>query len=316
VRAAFGVEREERRLAWLAAADGGRAAAAAASETSSSRRGLVAAASSSSSRRGLAAAAARGRRAAPAAAAARGAAGAAEPRRRGGQRERREASREETRSTAEAAAGREPWVPRREAEAVVTRAAPCEQSAVPAGHGRQAASSKADPKRKQDWSFECLRGGASPSSRSILHWTALLGTGTLGRGSGLGTAPASHRWFRRREESARRRGERHPSGRAHGASGGWTGCQLRGMCQLGVARRRQRARRNERWRWGWGGPHGPGGELSRRDELVALVVGGPLGGVRRVGGGGGGLLRCTPYGDEKVANRDSRVWHGATEKGP
>ena len=22
------------------------------------------------------------------------------------------------------------------------------------------------------------------------------------------------------------------------------------------------------------------------------------------------------YGDEKVANRESRVWHGATEKGP
>jgi hypothetical protein len=24
----------------------------------------------------------------------------------------------------------------------------------------------------------------------------------------------------------------------------------------------------------------------------------------------------TAYGDEKVANRDTRVWHGATEKGP
>jgi cation transport ATPase len=23
-----------------------------------------------------------------------------------------------------------------------------------------------------------------------------------------------------------------------------------------------------------------------------------------------------PYGDQKVANRDIRVWHGATEKGP
>ena len=26
-----------------------------------------------------------------------------------------------------------------------------------------------------------------------------------------------------------------------------------------------------------------------------------------------GALR---YGDEKVANRDTKVWHGATEKGP
>jgi hypothetical protein len=23
-----------------------------------------------------------------------------------------------------------------------------------------------------------------------------------------------------------------------------------------------------------------------------------------------------PYGDEKVANRDTKVWHGATENGP
>jgi hypothetical protein len=27
-------------------------------------------------------------------------------------------------------------------------------------------------------------------------------------------------------------------------------------------------------------------------------------------------LHRVPYGDEKVANREIRVWHGATEKGP
>jgi hypothetical protein len=27
------------------------------------------------------------------------------------------------------------------------------------------------------------------------------------------------------------------------------------------------------------------------------------------------LDELLPYGDEKVANRDIRVWHGATEKG-
>jgi hypothetical protein len=26
--------------------------------------------------------------------------------------------------------------------------------------------------------------------------------------------------------------------------------------------------------------------------------------------------RCVPYSDEKVANRDTKVWHGATENGP
>jgi WD40 repeat protein len=26
--------------------------------------------------------------------------------------------------------------------------------------------------------------------------------------------------------------------------------------------------------------------------------------------------RCVPYRDEKVANRDTKVWHGATENGP
>jgi hypothetical protein len=30
----------------------------------------------------------------------------------------------------------------------------------------------------------------------------------------------------------------------------------------------------------------------------------------------GFLQPRSPYGDEKNANRDIRVWHGATEKGP
>jgi hypothetical protein len=32
--------------------------------------------------------------------------------------------------------------------------------------------------------------------------------------------------------------------------------------------------------------------------------------------GWGRTWATTGYGDEKVANRDTKVWHGATEKGP
>jgi hypothetical protein len=36
----------------------------------------------------------------------------------------------------------------------------------------------------------------------------------------------------------------------------------------------------------------------------------------REGAGERGRSAAATYGDEKVANRDIRVWHGATEKGP
>jgi hypothetical protein len=34
------------------------------------------------------------------------------------------------------------------------------------------------------------------------------------------------------------------------------------------------------------------------------------------GGGTTAAMEATAYGDENVANRDTRVWRGATEKGP
>ena len=49
------------------------------------------------------------------------------------------------------------------------------------------------------------------------------------------------------------------------------------------------------------------GDAFHRSEVLRALVGHT---------GAAPLCRLPPYGDAKVANREIRVWHGATEKGP
>ena len=57
------------------------------------------------------------------------------------------------------------------------------------------------------------------------------------------------------------------------------------------------------------------------DRAWALYVGwdqscSPAGTANKRGKNFDTLVPSSTYGDEKVANREIRVWHGATEKGP